>query len=139
MWGISFTLQRIGGGAEAADGCTKWIFLVCNEAASSASLWEKNGEACWISGNKVEEVVKSDMQMLEGGQQPVIAGETGEVESLGSEMGKMCVVGRNHQGSEEVFHNMGCHGVHHRALLRGTSAEVLRSKTKPQPAAETRD
>lgn len=35
-----------------------------------------------ISGNKGEEVVKSDMQMLGGGQQPVFAGEMGEEECL---------------------------------------------------------
>lgn len=60
-----------GGGAEAADGCTKWIFLVCNEAVSSASLWVEEwrgvpgmAEDKW---QKREEAAKSGMQMLEAG------------------------------------------------------------------------
>lgn len=162
MWGISLTLQRIGGwGAEAADGCTKWIFLVCNEAASSASLWGEERRGVLgkqrISGNKGEEVGKSDMQMWEGegdrGQQPVIAGETGEEESLGPEIGKT-VVGRNRQGSGEVFHNLGCPGPSLVVRCSGdlqqscsdasfsttpTQPGVRCSKTKPRPAAETRD
>lgn len=36
MWGIS-SQESSEGGREAADGCSKWIFLVCNEAASSAA------------------------------------------------------------------------------------------------------
>lgn len=59
------------GGVEAADSCTKWIFLVCNEAASSASLWVEEwrgvpgmAEDKW---QKREEAAKSGMQMLEAG------------------------------------------------------------------------
>ncbi len=54
MWGIS-SQESSEGGREAADGCSKWIFLVCNEATSSAAAracgvfggldGEKNGEA----------------------------------------------------------------------------------------------
>lgn len=84
MGGISFTLQRIGGGAEAADGCTKWIFLVCNEAASSASLWgeERRGvlRKQRIRGNKGEEVVKSNMQMLGGGNNQLLQRRGGRKE-----------------------------------------------------------
>lgn len=36
MWGIS-TQESLEEAREAADGCSKWIFLVCNEATSSAS------------------------------------------------------------------------------------------------------
>lgn len=36
MWGTS-SLESSEGGREAADGCSKWIFLVCNEATSPAA------------------------------------------------------------------------------------------------------
>lgn len=36
MWGTS-SLESSEGGRETADGCSKWIFLVCNEATSPAA------------------------------------------------------------------------------------------------------
>lgn len=52
------------GGAEAADGCTKWIFLVCNEAASSARRTGRRAgvaEERWL---KWAEAATSGMQMF---------------------------------------------------------------------------
>lgn len=58
-----FYSREFRGGREAADGCSKWIFLVCNEATSSAAARacvvfggldaDKNGEAYRDGGVRV--------------------------------------------------------------------------------------
>lgn len=47
-------LQRVQrGGTEAADGCSKWIFLVCNEATSRAAAAAAG--ACSVSSGRMGE------------------------------------------------------------------------------------
>lgn len=48
--GHYFSREFRGGGSEAADGCSKWIFLVCNEATSRAAA---AAGACSVSSGRM--------------------------------------------------------------------------------------
>lgn len=49
-------LQRVQrGGTEAADGCSKWIFLVCNETTSRAAAAAAAARACSVSSGRMGE------------------------------------------------------------------------------------
>ena len=56
--GHFFSGEFRGGQREAADGCSKWIFLVCNEATSSAAA--RACGAFW--GGWMESEMESEME-----------------------------------------------------------------------------